>query len=198
MLLPWRAWRSRTKKSMDARGPRAFGCLSWQAPCGRAPDALPAPPATAGARRHHGQAHQEGRHHRQVRHALRSLAEEDRQEVRDPAAHEVHVQLLRQGERQASCRGDLEVQVEAVPKDNRRRMLGHLHHGCGDNPRHDQPLEEGDGLWRRQVSAEQGADQSGARREVPRRQARAARRRTAEEGQRGEEGGTEVERSCIA
>ncbi|CAK0808606.1 unnamed protein product [Prorocentrum cordatum] len=101
-------------------------------------------------------------------------------------------------ERQASCRGDLEVQVEAVPKDNRRRMLGHLHHGCGDNPRHDQPLEEGDGLWRRQVSAEQGADQSGARREVPRRQARAARRRTAEEGQRGEEGGTEVERSCIA
>ena len=44
-----------------------------------------------------GQAYQEGRDHRQVRHPVRCFPEEDRQEDGGLSALQVHLQLLRKG-----------------------------------------------------------------------------------------------------
>ena len=82
----------------------------------------------------HGQAHQEGRHHRQVRHTLWCLAPKDREALRDPAARQVHVHLLWQGEREARSRWHLEVQVQDLSEDHCWRLLDADHRACRHCP----------------------------------------------------------------
>merc|ERR1712029_538965 len=56
-----------------------------------------------------GQAHQEGRNHRQVRHPVRCFPEEDRQEDGGLSALQVRLHLLWQGEHEEDGRRYLEI-----------------------------------------------------------------------------------------
>ena len=66
-------------------------------------------------------AHQEGRNHRQVRCALRCLAAEAGQEDGGEPAQQVHVRLLRQGQRQAL--GGRHLGLRRVQEDGGRRRV---------------------------------------------------------------------------
>eukprot|EP00166_Cyanidium_caldarium_P000678 ctg_126.g86 len=77
----------------------------------------------------HGQAHQEGRRVRQVRHPVRGFDPQGDQEDGGDAARQVHLSVLRQGQRQAESGGHLG--VLQVPKANRRRRMGAEYSGGG-------------------------------------------------------------------
>ena len=76
-------------------------------------------------------AHQEGGYHRQVRSSLWLYAPQGREEVRCQPALEVHVRLLRQGQRQARCRRHLV--LRRMPQDDGgwRVYPGHCTGGAG-------------------------------------------------------------------
>merc|ERR550517_1172378 len=74
-----------------------------------------------------GQAHQEGRNHWKVRHQVRSLPEEDREEDGDFPALQVHLHLLRQGQDEEAGHWHLVVQRQELQDPGGRRCL-HLHH----------------------------------------------------------------------
>ena len=75
-----------------------------------------------------GQAYQEGRSYRQVRHPLWRFPEEDRQEDGGLSTLQVHLYLLRQGEHEAQGCRCLAMRHQELQSDRRRRCMDLCHH----------------------------------------------------------------------
>merc|ERR1711931_258004 len=73
----------------------------------------------------HGQTHEEGRHHWQVRNSLRRLSAQDDQEDGDYAARKIHLFFLRQGGHETLCDRHLGLQELQEGGSGRRVCLQH-------------------------------------------------------------------------